>query len=239
MGFDAKVICTEVSVNERLMVSLGVWNSPRQRAGRERAAPSAQLAGGVPNNAKHVAVPFAVALWPYHMWIVPLIAYYVYEMSNKMPSSFLWFQLSATALLFPAALGTHTELKGSPYLCYLCAHMEVAARDKPEGDFPFLLGLRHKDWVCFALFFTLFFFFLMRCTMKGGKANLIIKPCLPPLSVFPDWEVQSFPLWCKNEFSSIHFKIIIYLKWKEITFSSVTVSSPVRTARGENKAAAL
>lgn len=159
MGFNAKVICTRVSVSERVMVSPGVWNSSRPSAGRERAAPSAQLAGEVPNNAKHVAVPFAVALWPYHVWTVPLIAYYMYEISNKMPSSFLWLQLSAPALLFPAALGTHTELKGSPYLCYPCGHMEVAARDKAEGDFPFLLGLRHKHWVCFALFFTLFFFF--------------------------------------------------------------------------------
>lgn len=71
--------------------------------------------------------------------------------------------------------------------------MEVAAKDKQES-FSFLLGLRNS--VLCVLFFLYFFllFLLMRCTKEGGKANLIIKPYLPPFSVFPDWEVQSSPL---------------------------------------------
>lgn len=38
----------------------------REQAGRP-AATSAQLASELPNNPKHVTVPFAVALWLYHM----------------------------------------------------------------------------------------------------------------------------------------------------------------------------
>lgn len=96
------------------------------------------------------------------------------------------------------------DLKGSPRLCYPWGCMEVAAKDKQES-FSFLLGLRNCA-LCVLFFLSFFFslFLLMRCTKEGGKANLIIKPYLPPFSVFPDWEVQSSPLWCKNEFSSMH-----------------------------------
>lgn len=94
-------------------------------------------------------------------------------------------------LLFPAVLDT--ELKECPYLCF--THGLIG--DKRES---FLLaGAETQGSICdfffsFLFFFPLFspFFLLMRCTMKGGKANLIIKPVFLP-SVFPAWEVQSSP----------------------------------------------
>lgn len=125
-------------------------------------------------------------------------------------SSLLFSQAaSEVVLLIPAVLGTHAELKVSPYLCYPCRHMEVAARDQQEGLFAFFAGAVTQGSGCAFLFSP---FFLMRCTMEEGKANLIIKLCLPPLSVFPDWEVRSSSFWCKSLNAAAYIVIWLFIK---------------------------
>lgn len=129
-------------------------------------------------------------------------------------------------------------------LCFVCRPERVpspvlsmrlhgSSSKRQTREFSLSPGAEKQCSLC--AFLSLFFFLLfllMRCTKEGGKANLIIKPYLPPFSVFPDWEVQSSPLWCKNEIQQ-HALLNYYLfKMKGNYFQFSASFKPSENSKG-------
>lgn len=126
-------------------------------------------------------------------------------------SSLLFSQAaSEVVLLIPAVLGTHAELKASPYLCYPCRHMEVAARDQREGLFAFFAGAVTQGSVC-AFLFSLSFFFLYEMHNGRRESKFNYKAVSSsPLCLSRLGSAIIFPLMQESECSSIHCYMIIY-----------------------------